>query len=215
MQNRRASCENQTSRQIRFLTALAQSAGVKDQLTVIRSSSVLVLICLSFLGLTGCESTTGTFAGLKPLSTGSTKQLVTPTDPLNRVALRPITGPPASVAERMRRQLNQLAQDRVVNLFIDPDVQHPHTLHVYLMAQRVAKRVYVTYVSDVVNAQGERVERVTGEEVIEGASSTNTPHNISTKSTAGPWEHVAPALTLSIANKVITSLVGAIRPVKN
>ena len=83
------------------------------------------------------------------------------------------------------------------------------------MANQVAKRVYVTYVADVLNAQGDRVAQVTGEEVIEEASSTKTSHNASAKSTADPWDQVAPALTLSIADKVMASLVAAIGPAKN
>lgn len=112
----------------------------------------------------------------------------------------------------MQRQLNTLAEKRDVALFIDPDAQQPYTLHIYLTAYRAAERVHLTYVSDVVNAQGQRVARVKGEEVIEVVGNNATLQQASTEPTTGPWGRVTPALTLSISDDIMASVVSAVRP---
>ncbi len=69
-----------------------------------------------------------------------------------------------------------------------------YTLRGYVVAAREAAGTKVSYIWDVNNATGQRVHRITGEEVVQGAAGND------------PWAAVTPQVMASIANRTAAAL---------
>ncbi|MEM7748497.1 MAG: hypothetical protein AAF346_09625 [Pseudomonadota bacterium] len=149
----------------------------------------------------GC--TNGGDGVLSALSTNqqsaTTQQASQQTAPVKgRVAIAPIIGPPNNVTAQLSTQLVGALRQGGVQA-IQPvsgaaAAQSDYTLRGYIVAAKEAAGTKVSYIWDVTNPKGHRVNRITGEEIIAGAA------------TADPWASVTPQILQAIASKTATSL---------
>ncbi len=163
-------------------------------------SSVAFIALLTGL-VAGCSS--GGDGVLSALSTNqqsaTTQQASQQTAPVKgRVAIAPIIGPPNNVTAQLSTQLvgalRQGGVQAVQPVSGAAAAQSDYTLRGYIVAAKEAAGTKVSYIWDVTNPKGHRVNRITGEEIIAGAA------------TADPWASVTPQILQAIASKTATSL---------
>ena len=145
----------------------------------------------AFACLSGCgggpggPSSGGLFSGATSLFGGSKK-----------IAVAPIIGTTPQVAQELSDALVVAGKERGLTLLPEGGKAN-YTLRGYLVATSEGKSSKITYIWDVNDAQGSRVARVSGEEVIAGRSG------------ADPWAGVDSAAVRSIAGKTASQLAAS------
>ena len=119
-----------------------------------------------------------------------------------KVALSPLIGPPQNVVSQMTRNLDVAATTSQLALLTDADAVGDYRLKGYLVATRSAKGVELSYIWDVFNNRGKRIDRSTGSEVIAGPVSGR---NL--------WSIITPQTYQKIADRGIATVVKHI-PIK-
>ena len=154
-------------------------------------------ILLACTGLAGCE-TASTILGGNTVATETIAQPPTaPAKPqmLASVALAPIIGAPDKIGQQLRSQVTEAAARSKVAIVADRDPSADYGMRGYLVAARDRGSIKVSYIWDVTDKSGKRVNRFTGEENVPGASGAKDP-----------WSAVSPQVTQTIADKVAASL---------
>lgn len=116
------------------------------------------------------------------------------------VALKPLVGPPTPVTDRIVRSLNEVSVQRNIALVTDASVSTPASLTGYLVARNEGRQIKLTYVWDMLRADGVRLERISGDELF--------------PVTAGDgdvWGSIPPTAYEAMSERVITA-VGAVAP---
>ena len=169
--------------------------------------SLAVLMGVASLSLAGCESGSSLFGGGFPGSSifGGSNDAVADTlpppapvaqsQPIARITLAPVIGAPDSVAKQIQQDFTSAVQLQRVTVVANKDERSDYTLRGYLVAAKEKNSTKVSYIWDVTDATGKRVNRVTGEEVLTGNASKD------------PWAAVTPAVAQSLASKAATSFV--------
>jgi hypothetical protein len=107
----------------------------------------------------------------------------------SRMDLAPIVGAPPTIAKQFAQQLAAAGSDN--KLTITPDgTGSPYTLKGYLVATSEKKGAKISYILDITDTKGQRVGRVSGEQLIAGRSG------------ADPWSGVDSAALHSLAVKI-------------
>lgn len=167
--------------------------------------ALAVLLGATAMGLGGCESNSSLLSGNFGSSIfGSNEQqpaAETPAAPpaaqqqLAKIALAPIIGAPENVARQIQQDFVNSAQTQRVAVAANKDERVDYTLRGYLVAAKEKRNTKVSYIWDVTDPTGKRVNRVTGEEVLPGHGSKD------------PWAAVTPEVSQSLASKAATSFV--------
>ena len=148
--------------------------------------AAFALACLSGCGGgPGGPSSGGLFSGATSLFGGSKK-----------IAVAPIIGTTPQVAQELSDALVVAGKERGLTLLPEGGKAN-YTLRGYLVATSEGKGSKITYIWDVNDAQGSRVARVSGEEVVAGRSG------------ADPWAGVDSAAIRSIAGKTASQLAAS------
>ena len=108
--------------------------------------------------------------------------------------MAPVVGAPDGVAQQLTTQMTQSAEKNRLQVVTSAD-RPDYTLRGYIVAARDKAGTKVSYIWDVNDATGKRVNRITGEEVVAG-----------TPNARDPWANVSAAVTQSIADKTTSSL---------
>jgi hypothetical protein len=121
----------------------------------------------------------------------------------SRLDLAPIVGAPPDIAKQFARELAAAGADN--KLTITPDgTGSPYTLKGYLVATAERKGAKISYILDITDSKGQRVGRVSGEQLIAGRSG------------ADPWSGVNSAalhaLAVQIAPQIAASMSGGGSP---
>ncbi len=159
---------------------------------------VAVLFSAAFAGC-GTTSILGTSGG-----TGSTTTATaTPSPslqpaPVSRktVALANVVGAPEGLGNQIKAQLAPALQQQQVSV-AQAGRSADYTLRGYMVAAKEKTGVKVSYIWDLVDSKGKRVNRIQGEELARGGSARD------------PWSAVTPQLTQAMASKVSGSLAQA------
>jgi hypothetical protein len=157
----------------------------------LRRIAPAALAAFAFACLSGCgggpggPSSGGLFSGATSLFGGSKK-----------IAVAPIIGTTPQVAQELSDALVVAGKERGLTLLPEGGKAN-YTLRGYLVATSEGKSSKITYIWDVNDAQGSRVARVSGEEVIAGRSG------------ADPWAGVDSAAIRSIAGKTASQLAAS------
>ncbi len=158
-------------------------------------SRLALMVSVMAFGLAGCE----TAGGLLGNSQSASEQPVAPVQAapqsLGRVALAPIIGAPEAIAKQMTTQLTQSGERQRVTILGDRDPSASFTLRGYVVASRDKAGTKLSYIWDVADGAGKRVNRITGEEVVAG-----------TPNAKDPWAGVTPAALQSISDKTVSGL---------
>jgi hypothetical protein len=148
-------------------------------------------LCLGVL-LAGCESSSSLFATNTPPDASLASQGTAPTPVLTRVSIAPVIGAPDQVARQLQQEFTTALDKSKVSVVNAGDTAQ-YTLRGYIVASKEKTTTKLSYIWDVNDAGGKRVNRITGEDSIAGASGKD------------PWSQVTPAVTLSIAQKSAAS----------
>ena len=158
----------------------------------LRRIASVALAALALASLAGCgggpggPSSGGILGGATGWFGGPTK-----------IAVAPIIGTPPEVAQEMTAALVAAGKDR--NLTLLPDGgKATYTLRGYLIASSEKRGSKVSYIWDVNDAQGSRVARISGDEVIASRSGSD------------PWSGVDSAAIRSIAGKTTSQLAASL-----
>jgi hypothetical protein len=155
--------------------------------------ALAVVISLAGFGLAGCG---GSIFG----TTGEVAQEVTPAPKaveqasVARVVVNSVVGPPDELGKQLRQEFaSALGVQRVA--VTEKNEGADYHLRPYVVAAKEKSGTKLSYVMDVTDPTGKRVNRFTGEEVVPSAASKDT------------WAAVTPAVMRSIATKATGSFV--------
>jgi hypothetical protein len=114
----------------------------------------------------------------------------------SRMDLAPIVGAPPNIAKQFAQELATAGTDN--KLTITPDgTGSPYTLKGYLVATSEKKGAKISYILDITDTKGQRVGRVSGEQLIAGRSG------------ADPWSGVNSAALHSLAVKIAPQIAAS------
>lgn len=161
------------------------------------------LICAGLMagGLAGCGSSNLLGPGSEPTSVTPTQsqtqqQAPTPAASQSRIAVAPIMGAPDNVSRDVGAQLGSALERQRIAL-AKGDEKPDYTLRGYMVATRERSGTKVSYIFDLTDPAGKRVNRIQGEEVAQGGDARN------------PWAALTPELSQRITDKAASSLSGA------
>lgn len=146
-------------------------------------------------GLAGCST-----SGQGLLSSNGTPVAQTPvavqpqTQQRGKVAIAPVIGAPDNIAKQITAQLTQSMTQKGIAVTQSPTEKSDYTLRGYIVAARESTGTKVSYIWDVTNPAGHRVNRITGEEVITGGGSGD------------PWSSVSARVIQNVTARTATSL---------
>lgn len=166
----------------------ANPRRVRCRLGRIAATTLTVVAVLSLCGCGGGSgSSGGGFLSGSRIFGGST-----------RMTIAPIFGVPKNIEQELTQDLIAAGKDRRLTLSSESKGA-PYTLRGYLVASKEKKGSKISYIWDVADAKGERVARVSGDEIIASRSGSD------------PWSGVDSAALRRIAEKT-TSQIAASMP---
>ena len=162
--------------------------------TGLASLAATALLCL---GLAGCETAGNIFGG------GQDAEAVQPVAPvaaapkpmLAKVSIAPVVGAPDAVGKQIVTQFSQAAERNRIGVVTASEVKADYTVRGYVVAARDKAGTKISYIWDVFDQSGKRVNRISGEEIAAGQPNAKDP-----------WAGVTPAVTQTIADKSTASL---------
>ncbi len=149
----------------------------------------LALAAIALACLWGCGGGPGGGASVGGLWSGATNLF----GGSSKIAVAPIIGAPPEVAKELTDALVVAGKDR--NLTLIPGTSGGnYTLRGYLLASAERRGSKISYIWDVSNTKGERVYRLSGDEMVAKRSGSD------------PWSGVDSAVLRSIAGKTTSQL---------
>ncbi len=146
--------------------------------------AALALACLAGCG--GGPSTSSFFSSATSMFGKSTK-----------ISLAPIVGAPQPIAEQFTQALVVAGKDRNLTILPAGAGGGNYTLRGYLLASSEKGGSKISYIWDVTDANGARVARVSGDELVPGR-------------TTDPWDNVNGTVLNSIAGKTTSQLAASL-----
>lgn len=147
-------------------------------------------------GLGGCETGASLFgASSDPNASIAGAPAATETSQTAKIAIAPVIGAPDTVAKQLQTQLASAIEMHKIPVAKGLNDKAEYTLRGYVVSAREKGRTKVSYIWDVTDPSGKRVNRITGEEVLSGAQSKD------------PWAAVTPQVVDTIATKTAGSIM--------
>ncbi len=109
--------------------------------------------------------------------------------------MAPIIGAPDAIAKQIHQEFAGAVERQRVTVITNKEERADFTLRGYIVAAKDKSATKVSYIWDVTDPTGKRVNRITGEEVISGSSSKD------------PWAALTPQVLQSIAGKAAGQFV--------
>lgn len=173
-----------------------ETAMVRVRSWLAPRGAVAVATCLAALALAGCEAGTSILGGNTPETPiAQPQQAPTPQPASYRVALAPIIGAPESTARQLATLLTQAGERQRVSILSDRDAKGQYTLRGYIVAARDKAGTKISYIWDLTDSAGKRVNRITGEEVAAAAPNAKDP-----------WSGVTPVALQNITDRTMGEL---------
>lgn len=145
-------------------------------------------------GLGACSSNNSLLGSSGDGSQLLSQQTVQPAPAPSQIAIAPVIGAPESVGKQLVTQLTQDLEQKNVAVAKAPTDRADFTLRGYIVAAKEKNGTKVSYIWDVTDPTGQRVNRITGEEVAGKTDSRD------------PWTAITPQVMQSITSKTATSL---------
>lgn len=165
------------------------------------SAGFAAILILGSAGLAGCTQNPN-FLNLSTNqvapATASSAASQSESSSRARLALAPVIGAPESVASQLSKQLGSALEAERVSIAPATAGATPkadYTVRGYIVAARERAGTKVSYIWDVTDPQGQRVKRLTGEQVIEGATARD------------PWASVSAPVIDQIAKRTASDIV--------
>jgi hypothetical protein len=188
-------------------------------LKIIGKSGALraALVGLCAVSLAGCETGSAVFGGdsTSPAQALAPVQAV-PQAAATRLALAPVIGAPDGIAKQLTAQLTSSIERQRVTIAKSPSERVDYTLRGYVVAAKEKTATKVSYIWDVTDNTGKRVHRITGEEIVNGATGKDAWAGVNaavvqavsdkTSASFGTWLATVPAPAASAASPAIASV---------
>ena len=163
-----------------------------------RRQNVLVALALVIgiagFGLAGCGSSLFETANSSPTDNIQAPKAATE-PPVAKVTINSIVGPPDALGKQLHEEFASALGRQRVGVTAGKDEPADFHLRPYVLAAKEKNGTKVSYVIDVSDPTGKRVNRFTGEEIVPGNASRD------------PWAAITPQVAQSIAGKASGSLV--------
>ena len=155
----------------------------------------VALAAVMGVGLAGCG---GSSISLFPFQqTANTPQesapQAVPQAPVAKVAINSIVGPPDALGRQLHQQFTSALERQRVGVTQAKDERADFNLRPYILAAKDKSGTKVSYVLDVSEPSGKRVNRFAGEEIVPASPSQD------------PWAAITPAVAEAIAAKATGS----------
>jgi hypothetical protein len=160
-----------------------------------------ILFAILGVGLAGCETAGSMFGGSlfgsnsPPAPEVAAPAPVAPQPPLAKVAVAPIIGAPDAIGKQIQQEFTSAVERQRVSVVAGKDERADYTLRGYIVAAKDKSATKVSYIWDVTDPTGKRVNRITGEEVVSPSTGKD------------PWAALTPTVAQSIAGKAASSFV--------
>ena len=161
----------------------------------------VILMAIVGIGLAGCETAGSMFGGSlfgsssTPAPEIAASSQPAPQPPLAKIAVAPIIGAPDAIAKQIQQEFTSAVEKQRVSVTSGKDERADYTLRGYIVAAKDKSATKVSYIWDVTDPTGKRVNRITGEEVVSGATAKD------------PWAALNSQVAQSIASKAASSFV--------
>jgi hypothetical protein len=171
-------------------------------MTVRKPGTFAVLAALAALGLGGCETSSNLFgsSGDATAPAAVAQQAPPPSAQRSKIAVAPVIGPPDTAVKLVQAQLVSAIERQKISVAKQPTDPSEYTLRGYIVAAKEKTGAKMSYIWDVTDPAGKRVNRITGEEVVPGKLSGSDP-----------WVALTPQVIEKITAKTATA-VGAWLP---
>ncbi len=153
--------------------------------------ALAILIACAGLGLAGCE-TGGSFGSL--FGSSNSTQVAEPLaaakpvetqPPLAKVAVAPIIGAPDGIAKQIQEEFSGAVGRQRISVSAAKDERVDYTLRGYIVAAKDKNGTKVSYIWDVTDASGKRVNRIVSWVSTQGAQGGAVATNATTLQPAG------------------------------
>jgi hypothetical protein len=151
------------------------------------------VIGLAGLSLAGCGGSLFDSAGNKTDAELEPKALAQA--PVAKVSINSIVGPPDALGKQLYQEFASALEQQRVAVARDKDERADYFLRPYILAAKEKRGTKVSYVLDVSEPTGKRVNRFAGEELVAGSPSPD------------PWVAITPTVAQAIAAKATGALV--------
>lgn len=153
------------------------------------------IITISSVGLAGCETGSNILgsAGSSAPSTELASPSAVPASAM-KLAVAPVIGAPESVAKQMQTSLAGALNKQNIAVAQNPTDKTDYTLRGYVVSAREKTGVKVSYIWDLTDPSGQRVNRITGEEIVSAGANRD------------PWASVSPQLIDTISSKTASQV---------
>ncbi len=184
-----ASCAGDTHRRVHTYRRIQTAAP--------RVKYAALIAALASAGLAGCESSSALFGSNQStpetqLSQSAAPVQAAPVTPQTRVAVAPVIGAPDAVGRQLQQEFGSAVAKQRATVVAAGD-KADFTLRGYVVAAKDRAGTKVSYIWDVTDPAGKRVNRITGEEILASAAGKD------------PWSSVTPAVMQTIAQKSASS----------
>ncbi len=116
----------------------------------------------------------------------------------SRLDLAPIVGAPPNIAKQFAQELAAAGADN--KLTITPDgTGSPYTLKGYLVATAERKGAKISYILDITDSKGQRVGRVSGEQLVAGRAGADPWSGVNSAALHGLAVQIAPQIAASMS----------------
>lgn len=160
-----------------------------------RSTMASAIIAMG-LAMAGCSSGGDLLGGNNQIA--AEQKIAPPSAPAvnagPRIAIAPVIGAPEAIAQQLTQGLTGALEQQKVALAKSPADKADYTLRGYVVAAKDKAGTKLSYIWDVTDGAGKRINRITGEETAEAAPGKD------------PWATVSAPILQSVANKTATSL---------
>ena len=171
------------------MTTTDAAAARRHRLSVARA----VVIGFAGLSLAGCGSS------LFETANNTTQEPAAPpkaaAESVAKVALNSIVGPPDALGKQLHQEFASALGTQRVTVTSSKEESADYHLRPYILAAKEKNGTKVSYVLDISDATGKRVNRFTGEEMVPGNPSRD------------PWAAITPPVAQSITAKATGSFV--------
>jgi hypothetical protein len=174
----------------------------RDAAAARRHCMAVALAAVMGIGLAGCAGSSFSFSSLTSVfqqgadaAPEPAPQAAAAQAPVAKVAINSIVGPPDALGRQLQQQFSSALERQRVSVTANKDDRADYNLRPYILAAKEKNGTKVSYVLDVSEPSGKRVNRFAGEEIVPAGGSQD------------PWAAITPAVAEAVVAKATGSFV--------